>query len=137
MKTYIITSKSFSGQIECAYNPQGYLARYLNEAEMSEAQLKWFALHIPVCVGDLNKLSGIPNLAIVEYERDPTFDDFYSEYGYKHKKEPARTAWNRLSKADRKAAFQGIGKYRSHLKQNAWKSPMLPASYLNSKTWLD
>lgn len=77
-------------------------------------------------------LDEVGNTTIMEY---PAFDDFWSLYEGRGSKKEALAAWNKLSKADREAAFNGVTayfasrtdpKYRRHAQR-----------YLDLRVWED
>lgn len=65
-----------------------------------------------------------------------TFDDFWKAYGLKRDRQRAERAWNRLSKRDRKAAYDGIAAYRDDCLRDGI-SMMYAQGYLNNRRWED
>ena len=65
-----------------------------------------------------------------------SFSVFWEAYNYKKGKKNAESAWNRLSKKDKKAAIDGITPYMNDCK-SCGRSVRHPATYLNGRTWED
>jgi hypothetical protein len=77
------------------------------------------------------------DVKVYELSREITFDMFWDKYNYKAAggKPEAMKAWDKLSKKDKKEAFDYIGVYDSQLKANP-VSKLYGSSYLNKKRWI-
>ena len=66
----------------------------------------------------------------------PSFEQFWEAYAYKRDRRSAERAWNRMSLADRRAAFEGIQRYKDDCA--AYNRQMMYAQgYLNRRRWED
>ena len=53
MRTYLLTSSKWSGEIELRYDDAGLLTGYDYRAELSADQQRWFLTNMPRSLGDL------------------------------------------------------------------------------------
>ena len=67
---------------------------------------------------------------------DLSFEIFWEAYGNKKDRKHSLSAWNRLSKKDKKAALDGIQPYKDDCKR-CDRTMKYPATYLNGRTWED
>lgn len=75
-------------------------------------------------------------IAIIQLNREVTFDMFWDRYKYKTSgKDEAQRAWKKLSKDNQLAAYDYIPVYESILKQNP-VAKQHGSSYLNAKRWI-
>lgn len=67
---------------------------------------------------------------------DVTFKEFWERYPLHRAKGPAERAWNRLSARDRRAAYDGIDRYREACERTgvAFKYAQ---GWLNDRRWED
>ena len=65
-----------------------------------------------------------------------SFDSFWDAYGLKRDRIAAERAWKRLSAKDRKAAFDGVARYREDCRQRGI-SMMYAQGYLSHRRWED
>lgn len=67
---------------------------------------------------------------------DPEFQKFWDAYGLKRDRVAAERAWRKLSKGDRRAALDGIRRYRDDCEARNI-SRMYAQGYLNHRRWED
>ena len=65
-----------------------------------------------------------------------SFNDFWNAYALKRDRIRAERAWNRLSSSDKKAAFEGIVRYRSECRHSG-VSMMYAQGYITNRRWED
>lgn len=82
----------------------------------------------------------VPLVEAEEVEPYP-FERFWNLYNFKHDKQPAEKAWNKLNNKDRAAVIESIPKYLAFLEhQRATgfnQNQAYAASYLNKRRWED
>jgi len=67
---------------------------------------------------------------------DQEFQKFWDTYGLKRDRVAAERAWRKLSKSDRRAALDGISRYRADCEARGI-SRMYAQGYLNHRRWED
>lgn len=67
---------------------------------------------------------------------DITFKMFWEKYPLHKAKGPAERAWDRLSAKDRRAAYEGIDRYREYCQQTG-VSMKYAHGWLNDRRWED
>ena len=67
---------------------------------------------------------------------DPEFQKFWDAYGLKRDRVAAERAWRKLSKGDRRAALDGIARYRDDCEARGINR-MYAQGYLNHRRWED
>lgn len=117
MEKVILTSDNFSGEIILEYDFNGYLTKYENLADLSEAQQKFFYQNFP-SYGDLfNSL--VEKAQSIKVERIPadlSFNRIWDEYDYKiGKKDKTAQLWSKLSVTERIQVFQSLKHYDRYL----------------------
>lgn len=133
---YALTSSKFPGAVELEYDPDGYLIRYINRAEMTTEQLRYFLSRFPITFGDLEKVKGgSKTLRISKIEKEVSFDEFWDKYDHKavSSKKKSRAAWDRLTRTDQALAFSYISRYFAYLPGGVSKK--YAETYLNSYIW--
>lgn len=143
MKKYIITSPAFEGEMNVLYGTDGKLM-YVDfmKCDLSEEQMKFFKERLPVYFSSSEEGSaqlashfGKSRLNVVEQGYTVTFDQWWTRYNVKRNRERCEKLWNKLSEADRAAAFFKLGLYERHLAVNPWKTKAEPDTYLRNKYW--
>lgn len=83
---------------------------------------------------------GVPLVEAEEVEPYP-FERFWNLYNFKHDKQPAEKAWNKLNNKDRAAAMAAIPNYHAYLEHKRStgfnQNVLYPATYLNGRRWED
>lgn len=83
------------------------------------------------------------NVPLVEAEEvEPyPFERFWNLYNFKHDKQPAEKAWNKLNNKDRAAAMAAIPNYHAYLEHKRStgfnQNQAYAATYLNKRRWED
>ena len=82
----------------------------------------------------------VPLVEAEEVEPYP-FERFWNLYNFKHDKQPAEKAWNKLNNKDRAAAMAAIPNYHAYLEHKRStgfnQNVLYPATYLNGRRWED
>lgn len=83
---------------------------------------------------------GVPLVEAEEVEPYP-FERFWNLYNFKHDKQPAEKAWNKLNNKDRAAAMASIPNYLAYLEHKRStgfdQNQAYAATYLNKRRWED
>lgn len=79
MRTFRLTSPNFTGHITYAFNADGYLIQYINEAELSEAQFKGLLPRTPLTVSDVQRLTAGTTGKLDEMPPDLSFTTFWAQ----------------------------------------------------------
>lgn len=82
----------------------------------------------------------VPLVEAEEVEPYP-FERFWNLYNFKHDKQPAEKAWNKLNNKDRAAAMAAIPNYHAYLEHKRStgfnQNQAYAATYLNKRRWQD
>lgn len=82
----------------------------------------------------------VPLVEAEEVEPYP-FERFWKLYNFKHDKQPAEKAWNKLNNKDRAAAMAAIPNYHAYLEHKRStgfnQNQAYAATYLNKRRWED
>ena len=137
MKTFLLTSAKFTGEIELRYNDDNLLLSYELRATLSEEQKRYFLTYMPRSINDLQVIfGGSQTVKITEIKADPvTFEQFWNRYDDKlnSSKKKAETRWDRMKVADREKAYRHIGFYFANIPHGTRKK--YAETYLNSEIW--
>ena len=140
MKTVMITSDKFAGEIELVYDDWDFLVRYDSTgAELNEKQKTLFLKYIPRDDGGLKAMKErFPMLVMTEVEFEVTFEQFWKAYFRDRlkdnsSKKRAEVKWNRMTKRDQVKAYNYIPAYMSKIK--AGTEPKYAETYLNAEVW--
>ena len=136
MKTYIVTSDKFTGEIEFRYNDIGQLVGYDNRADFAAEQHKWLLSRFPVMSGMLIQVAAPMGGKATEIKIELTFEMFWKQYFAGREKDNssrkrAEAKWDRMSKAEQSKAYAYINKYMSRITH----VPKHAETYLNSELW--
>ena len=137
MRTYLLTSSKWSGEIELRYDDVGLLTGYDYRAELSADQQRWFLTNMPRSLGDLQRLVHYTKtgwLTEVPPE-EVTFDMFWQLYDDASRSSRKRTLtkWQRMSKAEQVKAFKYVRTYFRSIPAGIGKK--YAETYLNAELW--
>jgi len=136
MKTYLLTSPHFTGEIELRFNENGHLIKYDNRAELTEKQFAYMLFRIPVNIDSLSVLTDGNQSKLTEVKIELTFDMFWDKYDYKMgKKARVMKLWEALTETDKQAAMKGIVKYDMYLAGHTKMEKAYPETYLSQRRW--
>lgn len=112
MKEFIFTSPLMSGSIRLAFDDNGLLTRFENNAALTQEQKAFiYSLDVfPIHESRLTVMMG--KKGTIQEVTDLTFERFWEEYAYKKGKVKAIAEWNRLNAGDRAKAIAAIKAYR-------------------------
>ena len=135
MKTLIMTSNSFSGQVIFEYGNTGRLEVLRIEAELDANQLKWVGSNIPWNESGIDQfVDSTKKLIFSLTDREVTFDMFWNTYNDKSRSSKKKTiaVWNKLSQADQVKAYCYIPLY---IKSIGNLGKKYAETYLNAELW--
>ena len=137
MKTYLLTSTKWRGEIELRYDDSGLLTVYDYRAELSADERRWFLTNMPRSLGDLQALvksTKTGRLTEVPPE-EITFEMFWQIYDDATNSSRKRTLakWNRMAKAEQVKAFRYVRRYFNSIPANIRKK--YAETYLNAELW--
>ena len=138
MRTYIVTSEKFTGEIEFRYNDIFQLCGYDNRADFEAVQHDWLLKNLPMSPACLHKVASIMKGKAIEVKTELTFEQFWKSYFAGRTKDNssrkrAEAKWNRMSKGEQAKAWGYINTYMSNI---AWgTAPKHAETYLNSELW--
>lgn len=141
MKRYIITSPTFSGEINVLYGLDMRLQFIdLMKCDLSEEQISFFKNKLPSILQEattdyLMAQFGKSKLDIIEQGYRVTFEQWFNRYNVKRNKARCLKLWQKLSEADQVNAFFKLGLYERHLMVNNWKTKAEPDTYLRNRYW--
>jgi hypothetical protein len=138
MKTFILTSELFSGDIEFRYNDAGFLTGFDNRSGFNDSQHQWLLRYFPTTVPAIEKMGSLIKGQIKELKVELTFDMFWQRYFTgrdkdNSSKKRSETKWNRMNKSDQAKAYQYIYTYMSRIPYGT--RPKYAETYLNSELW--
>jgi hypothetical protein len=136
MRTFLITSPAFTGDIKVQYNDLDMLINCdLQNAQLSQQQHTWFLKRIPTALEDLQLLIRNSNARMVEVNQEITFESFWNRYNDKVRssRKKAEKIWNRLSKANQAKAYVYISTYEASRPKGVEKK--YAETYLNAELW--
>lgn len=138
MKTYIITSEQFTGELEFRYSETGQLMGHDNRTNFSPVQHDWLLKHMPCDDAALKHLALAMRGKITEIKVELTFEQFWKQYFAgrgkdNSSKKRAEVKWNRMSKGEQAKAYAYINAYMSRIAYGTL--PKHAETYLNSELW--
>ncbi|MCZ2129290.1 MAG: hypothetical protein LC109_03385 [Bacteroidia bacterium] len=134
MRHFILTSTSFTGQIEYKYCNEGYLISFKNEAALSAVQREKILVKMPLTIAGFNNLIAISKtLTVQEIEQDLGFDSFWNLYDKKINRKRCEPLWNKLKDADRLRCMQNIPVYKRYLQRTNFRAQKDPDGYLRDR----
>ena len=136
MKTFLMTSPAWKGDIKLQYNDMDMLLSCdLQNAQLNQQQHLWFLKRIPTGLDDLKLLIANSTAKLHEVNQEITFDTFWKRYNDKDRSSKKKTEkiWNRLSVADQVKAYVYISTYESNRPKGTEKK--YAETYLNAEMW--
>lgn len=136
MRTFLLTSPEFEGELEFRYCPEGHLQHFDHRAEMDPVQRAWLLANLPCHINALMQLKQKTRTAkITEKKAEVTFDDFWNKYDHKatSSKKKALARWQRMPLAERLKAYYHINRYFASIPGGVSKKNA--ETYLNSELW--
>lgn len=140
MRHFILTSPLFEGEVEFVYTDNNLLYSFdFSKSEISEIQQKAILEHLPRHVSHLPQLTPPGSQGVItEIFQEVTFEMFWKRYfkdRYKDNSSKKRSEqkWKRLSKKDRVAAYNHIGKYMINVQPGTQYK--LAETYLSAEVW--
>ncbi len=136
MKTLVLTSSNFEGELEFRYGSDGYLCFFENRSGMDRLQQAWLLKRIPPTIDDLKAMVKQSKASkLTEIKRDISFEMFWDRYDHKSlsSKKKAQTRWNQMSKVQQAKAYYYIQTYFNRLPGGVAKK--YAETYLNSEIW--
>lgn len=147
MKKYIITSPSFTGEINIMFGLDWKLL-YIDflKCDVSEEQINYFKEKCPATLpvegeaaeGASAKLAtyfGKSKLNIVQQGYFVSFDQWWLRYDLKRNRARSEKLWNKMSEADKAAAYFKMPLYERHLSIEKWKTKADPDTFLRNRYW--
>jgi hypothetical protein len=137
MKTFLLSSSGFTGEVLFRFDEAGRLVQYdVTNAALSQEQLNWFTNKLPRTLSELkNVLRASRGSVLTEQKQSAvTFDMFWDKYDEKTRSSKKRSLakWNRMSQVQRDKAFNFIDTYFRNLLGTA---PKYANTYLNDELW--
>lgn len=136
MKTVILTSSKFAGEVELRYNQSNMLWYFENRSDMDSTAQAWLITNMPIHTADITHfIDRTKTLKVTEIRKEISFEDFWNKYDNKavSSKKKALTRWKNMSKVQRYKAYYYISIYLSALPQGV--SRKYAETYLNSEIW--
>ncbi len=137
MKTYLLTSTKWSGEIELRYNDEGYLLGYDNRANMEDAQRNWFLQYMPRSINDLRSMVAATKTSKLQElpEAEIAFEMFWERYNDKihSSKKRAETKWRQMTKGNQQRAYLYIPRYFASIPNGLRKKHV--ETYLGDELW--
>jgi hypothetical protein len=137
MKTYLMTSPSFEGEVEFVYNDLDLLQGFdSSRALLSEKQQVWILKNFPRELLEAEKLlKDNPAIKFYELKTDITFEMFWSRYNEKVRssKKKSLAKWSRISKIEQIKCYQFISIYEKSIQSGVYKK--YAETYLQSELW--
>jgi hypothetical protein len=138
MKSYILTSTKFEGELYFEYHSNGFLKAFKNDSAMSLEQLAHLQRHFPMGSGDILDLAkSSQNLTLKPLPTDLSFERFWEMYNWKEfsSKATSRKVWDKLTEAERVAVLEHIPHYEAQLKKQPGIAKKYAETYLRSGNW--
>jgi len=134
MRTFILTSKNFGGEVFFHYVSEKLVKFNCIDATLSDIQHTYILQHLPLTVSMLENHKS-PTSEIEEINPDITFDMFWSRYDDRLNSSKKRTEakWNKMSATEREKAFNYINRYFVSIPAGTRKK--YAETYLNAELW--
>jgi len=136
MRTFLMTSSAFKGEIRLVYNDLEMLTNCdLTQAQLTLQQHTWFLKRLPTGLEDLKLLITNSTAKLNEVNQEITFDTFWKRYNDRDRssKKKSEKIWNRLSQADQVKAYVYISTYEANRPKGTEKK--YAETYLNAEQW--
>jgi len=131
---YIFTSTTFTGFMRFAYDNNGMIKMFENNARISPVQRDFLCRNFPFIEANLKNIKGTHG--VIEQHIDLSFDTFWKKYGHKKGKIKAAEQWNKLSDEARFQAIVYIPKYTYSCKLEGI-AMLYPERYIKYRRWED
>lgn len=141
MKTYVIESTRYEGEIRYSYNASGLLVGYQALCDIDDERLALIIQHLPLTRDTLMHMVEIARrqktlTRFYELVQSCDFDTFWAAYPHKVGKTEARKSWTKLKDSEQNKAVQYIPDYKKQATRDR-VAYLYPATYLNQKRWED
>ena len=137
MKTYLLTSPQFEGEIELQYDDTLQLISLQIRATLTPGQHRWFTQILPSTLPELKSILKVKQSSAIltEVVFIPSFEDFWNRYDDKQlsSRKRAMSKWDRMSKNQRIKAYNFIQTYFSGIPSGIRKK--YAETYLNAELW--
>ena len=133
MREFIYTSRHFVGFMKFAYDAEGVLVKFENNAVLSTEQLVYLSSAFPFAQADLLKITSKGKL---EDCTDLTFDRFWNEYGCKKDRVSAEKHWRKMPDDEKAKAIAAIKRYQYDCK-NHNRDMIYAVRYLKNMRYMD
>ena len=139
MRRFLIASTKYHGDIEVVYDGEKLYSLSFAEAIIGSETISDFKRALPVQFSDFERGKwSSSNTVIIEKEFEVSLEDFKREYPYKRNTHLLAPIWDRMGKAAKLQALQAAKLYRKYYEKNIrWYKPMIAASWLNNKEYLN
>lgn len=135
MKTLIMTSSKFTGQVIFQYNEKGKLESINVQAVLNDKQEDSLGRYMPWNITDIDTLRAVANHATFTIQdREITFDMFWNRYNDKSRSSKKKTqqVWDKMPQAEQVKAFLYIPVY---LRNKGTADKKYATTYLNDELW--
>lgn len=138
MKTYILTSEKFSGQVLFTFNDAGVMLSHdASGAQMDAVQLDWLNNRLPHTLNDLKIVlrKTVAAKLTLQQTTGVDFEMFWVKYDEKTRssKKKALQIWNRLSQTQRDMAYNYMATYERNIPNGIAKK--YAETYLRAELW--
>ena len=135
MRTFILTSTAFEGEVLFEFNDNGALQKNdLTGAILSLKQQEFLLQNLPLKIYNLEELIKKSNAAKLT-ELFVTFDMFWNKYNDKinSSKKKAKVLWDKKNKSQQNKAYYYINNYFASIPSGVRKK--YAETYLGSELW--
>jgi hypothetical protein len=137
MRRFRLTSDKFKGTAELWFNFDSLLCRMdFIDSELSYEQIQWLCKNVSPHVESFVSLlpSGIK---CTEIPFELTLEDFKREYPYSRNYHLLDAIWSKLNKREHVLIYFRAIEYRKYCERNKWYKPMIAATWLSRKEYLN
>lgn len=139
MLKFIATSPKYQGEVIIVYGDDNKLLLLdMQGATLSVNQIGYFKTRMPVLYDAtfLQNFTDAP-ITFIESSYEVSFEDFWKLYNKKVNKARCLAIWNKMTLAERVAAYMGLLRYNAFLAIETWRTKADPESFLKKKMWLN
>ena len=138
MQLFKITNPKYSGEIEVLYNNGTLLKFDFANAQIANDVKAAFKNKVPITIEAFMQGTWCGNdTVVVAANYEVTLDDFKKEYPYKRNTHLLQPIWDKMLMSHKIQAVQEATNYTKYSKKNDWYKPMIAASWLNNKEYLN
>jgi hypothetical protein len=138
MQLFKITNPKYTGEIEVLYTNGTLLKFDFANAQITNDTKAAFKTKVPVTLEAFMQGSWCgKDTVVVAANYEVTLDDFKKEYPYKRNTHLLQPIWDKMQMSHKIQAVQEATKYSKYCKKNDWYKPMIAASWLNNKEYLN